>query len=392
MTKFSNISIKTIVVAVVSAFIISVVCYLMNNCPYPYWDRLENVSKLEYLLRNIVPLHDDREDAFFINVSYDRQLVDYTYSEGMLTGKIDITNRQTLLEFLKAAERTNTYKYIFLDIRFEKGMETETDLSLFAQIRKMRDISFSIHSDIEILDSALIPKTGINDYFTTIISTNFTRYQFLQNGHESVPLRIYKATNPEHKTITQWGPLFFCGNNLCQNSPFMNIPVSFYEGHDEEGHQCYFDLGPYLLDEFNDKDWSVNMKDKIVIVGDFVNDLHDTYTGLQPGSYLVYLAYKELVNGKHLVSWFFVGIMFVIYFAITIAILCDISIRDIIPMRKIADNAIIRFILGLISYTTLLSLITIIMYVCFDVTYNIVFPALFFSILNFFRTKISESR
>ena len=105
------------------ASFITLLCYFMNSCPYPYWDTLDKYSWLEYFLSNIVSEKNDRSDVFFINVSYDRQVVDYTYSNGNLQGTIDITNRETLLRFLKIAERTNTYKYIFLDIRFEKGID-----------------------------------------------------------------------------------------------------------------------------------------------------------------------------------------------------------------------------------------------------------------------------
>ena len=153
------------------AQLITFLCYFLNSCPYPYWDDLDKYCWLDYFLTNIVPEENDRSDAFFINVSYDRQVVDYTYSNGNLQGTIDITNRETLLQFLKIAERTNSYKYIFLDIRFEKGIETVTDSTLFAQIGKMRDVSYSTHSDLQNNDKAILSKAAINDYFTTITST-----------------------------------------------------------------------------------------------------------------------------------------------------------------------------------------------------------------------------
>ena len=137
------------VVSVIIAVLISFLCYFLNNFPYPYWDSLNKYSWLEYFLTNTVPEKNDRSDVFFINVSYDRQVVDYTYSNGNLQGTIDITNRETLLRFLKIAERTNSYKFIFLDIRFEKGIETVTDSALFAQIGKMRDVLYSSHSDLQ---------------------------------------------------------------------------------------------------------------------------------------------------------------------------------------------------------------------------------------------------
>ena len=376
---------KNLLISLGLALLITILCYFLNSCPYPYWDKLDKYSWLDYCLSNIVPKENDRSDAFFINVSYDRQVVDYTYSNGNLQGTIDITNRETLLRFLKIAEMTNTYKYIFLDIRFEKGIETKIDSALFAQIGKMRDISYSIHSDLENNDKAISSKAAINDYFTTITSTNFTRYQFVQKKQQSVPLRIFTSIDTIHnKPIKQWGPFFYSDGKLCQNSPFMKIPEDFWVGHEENGHQNYFDLGPLLLTTYDIEDWEIEMRDKIVIVGNFVDDLHDTYAGLQPGSYLIYLAYKELCNGKQFISWSFICMMLMIYILISLFILNRKTIWEFIPYFRNQKNKFIVFVMNLLGYSTVLSLLTILFYIFFNTTYNIFFPSLVFSLVSLF--------
>lgn len=371
---------QNIILSFIIAIAISFVCYLMNNCPYPYWDSLEKFCWMEYIISNTIDEKFDRSDAFFVNVSYDRDVVEYKYSNGNLTGHIDITNRETLLRFLRHVERTD-YKYIFLDIRFEKGIETSYDSALFAQISKMRDISFSAHSDLQTNEKADTLKAAINDYYTTITSTNFTRYQFLQNGDISAPLRIYLAVDSTHKPIKKFGPFYF-SDGLCYNSPFMRIPEDFYKGHDYKGNQNYYDLGPVLLEMNEEDDWYYDTKDKIIIVGDYINDLHDTYRGLQPGPYLVYLAYKELVDGKHRVSWLFVCFMITIYMIISLFIINRKSLWSYIPILKKAKNKFVMFVLDLIGYSAVLVMITIVLYLCFRTTYNIFFPSFVFSILS----------
>ena len=280
---------------------------------------------------------------------------------------------------------TNTYKYIFLDIRFEKGIETKIDSALFAQIAKMRDISYSIHSDLENNDKAISSKAAINDYYTTITSTNFTRYQFVQNKQQSVPLRIFTSVDTIHnKSIEQWGPFFYSDGKLCQNSPFMRIPEDFWVGHEENGHQNYFDLGPLLLTTYDIEDWEIEMRDKIVIVGNFVDDLHDTYAGLQPGSYLVYLAYKELCNGKQFVSWSFICVMLMTYILISFFILNRKTIWEFIPFFRNLKNKFVVLVMNLLGFSTVLSILTIIFYIFFNTTYNIFFPSLVFSLVSLY--------
>lgn len=374
---------KNIIISFLISIVISFACYLMNNCPYPYWDTLDRYCWLEYIINNTIDKKFDRSDALFVNTSYDKAIADYTYSNGTLKGTIDITNRETLVKFLKIMEKTNVYKYIFLDIRFEKGVNTSADSELFELIGRMRNISYSAHSDLDNNDKAIPEKAAINDYFTTITSTNFTRYQFIQNGQNSAPMRIYLSVDSiNNKPIKKNGPFYVSDGKLCQNSPFMRIPEDFYEGHGYEGHQNYYDLGPVLLDMNDEEDWIYDTKNKIVVVGDYINDLHDTYTGLQPGPYLVYLAYKELDEGKHFISWTFICFMLIIYMIISMFIINKKTLWSYIPIIKKVKNRFVLFLLDMIGYSTVLISITFALFICFRVTYNIFFPSLFFSMLT----------
>lgn len=375
---------RKLFISIIIAFCISLSCYLLNNCPYPYLDNLNKYSWFEYIANRISPDKQDRSDVLFINVGYDKDLADVSYNNGSLIGKKAITNRKTLYDFLKIAENTDTYKYIFLDIHFQNDINTPYDSLLFAQIDRMRDISFSKHSDSGNSENVNLNKAKYNDYFSTITSTNFTRYPFLQNGEESVPLHIYLAVDSSHHTIEQHGIFYTSNGHLCQNSPFLLLSDGFSDGHDENGQQNYFDLGPLLLNIYNQTDWKNATKDKIVIVGDFINDTHDTYIGEQPGSYLIYLVYKSLVAGKQFVSWPFTILMFLLYAVISYLILIHKSLNEILPIIKRFHNNLWIFIWNLIGYSTLLYIISIISYSFFNTSYDVFFPSLFFSLLTTF--------
>ena len=371
---------NNIILSIFFSVLISFICYLINNCPYPYWDTLDKYSKLEFLLRNLVGNQNDTKDVIFINVAYDKQIAECTY-DAISHGQIAVTDRNKLIRFLNVAKKCN-YKFIFLDIRFEDNVYTPQDTILSTLIKQMPRLMFSEHSDI-ITDSLYVSeKAAINDYFTTITSTNFTRYQFLQDDKESAPLRLYLALNPDAKPIKKYGILYTCGGNLCQNSPFMSFPEDFKSTYEGTGAANYFHLGSDLLDpETTEEDIQSELDGKIIILGDFVSDLHDTYAGLQPGSYLVYLAYKELVKGEHLLAWPFIILMSLVYFFISWFIINNKSLWDFLPRINQIKSKILLFIFNLMGYTTILSIITILMYLLFRATYNIFFPTLFFSIL-----------
>lgn len=377
-------SVSSILISIILAIIISVGCYLINNSPYPLWDSLDYLCWTESLIPNIFNKSIDRSDALFLNVAYDKDVAEYTYSNGNLVGTTDITNRNTLLEFLKRAERADNYKYILLDIQFDAGVNTPIDSSLFAQIHQMRDIIYPCYSDIESIKSVASDKAGVNNAFSTTI-TSFTRYQFLQNGKESIPLKIFKDTDKLQRTIVRHGLFYTFDGKLCYNSPFLCISENFLDGHDEMGNQNYYDLGPMFLNDifFDEETFKDNTNGKIIVIGDFLNDTHDTYKGKQPGSFLIYLAYKELSYGNHIVPVWFVIFMTCVYFLISLSILTKKNIFILLRISKHIKSKAGMILIDLIGYSFVLTLISILTYLLFGIASNVTLPALVFTILTF---------
>ena len=101
---------------------------------------------------------DEKKDALFVNVAYDKQLIERHDDYGMTVGNVDITDRTKLKSFLETLQRTDGYKYVFLDVRFEKGFDSPEDSALFSLIKNMRNIVVATHSDIELIDTSLSSK------------------------------------------------------------------------------------------------------------------------------------------------------------------------------------------------------------------------------------------
>ncbi len=396
---------KNILLSLLFSIIITVCNYFINNCPYPYFDTLDKYCWSEYFLRIVSSKEYNDSDAYFLDVGYDKQIADYSLEDGT-KGKVAVTDRKKLLSFLKTAQQAysegNQYKYIFIDIRFIKETYTEDDSALINQINKMNNIGYSSHLKYTTNDSLKLEKAAINDFFTTITATNVTRYEFLQTVNdslmESAPIKIYKAINGEssHPIINK-GWLYTSNGRLCNNSPFMVINSDFHKTYVGTGCDNYAHLGAHWLSRYppevieatngdtialSSKNVGLAIKDKIVIIGDYVNDLHDTYCGAQPGPYLIYLAYKELQDKKHIISWPFILLMIIVYTIIGVFILAKKSLWNYIPFTRRTKNRLLKLLLNFIGYSTLLTLITIIMYLMFHATYNIFIPSVVFSFVR----------
>ena len=116
------------IVATISSLLLLFVSYLYNNHPYPSLDDIEHYSWLEYIQKSVFGVEPCNDSVVYINVAYDKQLINLCDSNNIPLGNIDITNRRSLIKFLRLLKKEASYKYIFLDVRFEKGY---ADNSLF---------------------------------------------------------------------------------------------------------------------------------------------------------------------------------------------------------------------------------------------------------------------
>ncbi len=394
----------------VLAVLLGAACYLWENVPLSYGESFDNLYFAERFIQSHFGQKKQIDDGLFINVGYDKAIgeIDLYGLNGLFIGHVDITDRQTLDRLLARLEADNTYKYILLDVRFEKEIKTPYDSTLFSRIYRMRDIVVATHHDIQLASPLLKEKAALSDFKTTITSTGFTRYQFIQGGQSSIALKMYEdlTGNGIHKI----GPLYVSDRHLCYNSLFIRIPEDFSEnlvgisGNDNTGmlRQRYYDCGPQI-----DEDFPLGEKanGKIVIIGDFVNDVAGTYMGEQPNPYLTFLSYKSLIDGRHKVKYLFVPLLLVYFFAMFLSMLLGNGhpmIRRIIHFlakltkiiheivtgdlnnRKIETQRISigNFFWNFVGYSVDMFVISLLLFLLFNITFSVFIPSTVFSVVS----------
>lgn len=366
--------------------------YFLNNQPLFTGEDLDQYAWMEWIKDRLGISPDvDANAALFVNVAYDKQFVDKYDDYGMTIGNSDVTDRSKLLAFLKILHKTGAYKYIILDIRFEKGYNVpEVDSLLFAEILSMRNIVIANHSDIELADSSLIKKAAISDYFATITKTNFARYQYNYDGVESVPLYAYHELTGN--TINKHGWLYTCNSRLCYNSLFVHFPIAKWNEYDEQQSKVYYNLGSDILDNYSDSDLKKLTEGKYVIIGNMVEDVHDTYSGLKPGSVITYYAFQELMRGRHYVNYWMMLFLTVLFFLISMSLFEMDSILRRIPFIKKSNSRFFHFLLDFVEYTLILTLTMIVLYFIFGIAISIFLPSTYFaiqkSIIHYKRLKV----
>lgn len=381
-----------LLVSLFNVFILTILTYILNNQPVFTGEDLNHFAWMQ-ILKNKLGIEEEtiKNDVLFVNVANDKQLTDLYDEYGMSIGNTDITDRNKLLKILKMLHSTKKYAYIFLDIRFEKGYYVpETDSLLYAEIKNMENIVIANHSDMVIADSTLLSKAAISDYKSTIVTTNFVRYKFSYEGIPSMPLYAYREITKHN--INKHYFIYTCNGKVCYNSLFVDFPVEDFNEYDSNNKKIYYNLGSDLLENYTEQDIATLTNNKYVVIGDMVEDLHDTYSGLKPGSVITFYAFRSLMEGKHFVNLWIILLMAIVYFTISIVQFCHQSIFEKIPFVHKSNSKLLHFTLSLVEYTLLLILVVGILDLIWGISTSILLPSIYFAIqktiINYKRTIV----
>ena len=381
-----------LIVSLINVIVLLLLSYFISNQAIFTGEDLNKYAWMEWIKNKcgLSRVIEENKDAVFVNVAYDKQLIDRHDDYGMSVGNVDVTDRAKLRLFFEALQRVDVYKYIFLDVRFEKGFDSPEDSALFSQIKRMRDIVVATHSDIELLDSSLSSKAAINDYPTTIIESNFTRYEYLKDDHASVALFAYRELTG--KTIDRHFCFYTSNHKLSYKSLFINAPIEDWSEFNEQQLKMYYNLGNDLLDNYSDHDIASLTNGKYVVIGDMVEDMHDTYSGSKPGSVITYYAFVALMNGEQFVRYGLLFFLSLLYFIVSLSLFEVDSILEKIPYIKRSRSKFVHFCASFLEYSFLLLIVMIGLNLLFGIATSIMLPSLYFAIqktyINYKNEKI----
>lgn len=391
-----------VLISLGASAILLVICYLFDNAAYPLGDKSGFLTLIETNIQKVRKPGFDKDSVIFINTGYDLDIVETEQ------GKEIITNRKTLTKLLSDINETD-FKYVIMDIRLESAFATSFDSSLVAQIKKMGNKivvanhwDFVHHRDLLLIDdsdSSLRKRAAYCDYTATIFNTAFEKYQYNQYAGPSAALVAYNDMTG--KTIRKHGVgkmgLFFTdGSQICFNSLFIIIPENFSQYRiRKNGTPLYWNLHEDFYGEeaaFNSDDLKGLCQKKIIVIGDFVNDLHSTYMGSQPGPYLHYLALDNLKKGKHRISWWYFVVLFMLFSLIFIEISSQRKLAYMIKPIRESHNKVLHFAISLVSYGSLLTLVSGFTYLVFSRPLGVFVPTLVFTLTDlFFRYQKYEA-
>lgn len=390
---------KQYIFSLVFALVLSISCYFIENQPFALADKSLLFYYLEKPFRPSISEQDF--NVQFVNVSHDRQLV-YINQCDTAMGNTDITDRHKLLRFLQGIAQENNYKYILLDLRFDKEYVTEVDSLLFDQIHNMRNIAVAHHESnvwdaYELASEQLRDKVGISDYKQFANFTGMSRYTFLHETGPSLALVMFDDLENHHKTSIKKCPglpIYVSKKHLCINAPLLPINGDVSDiltaSFDESGviHDFYTDMGADWLNGNLIHEKRADLDDAYIVIGDFENDVHDTYAGRRSGAFISWQAFTFLYKGNHILSWSYIILVYVFY---ALMFYYMFFLNNVTIKYKNNEKAV--FLVGLVRFLTtvfLLYAITFFFYKVFSVRYNVTIPLLSIAIVNLIIDKANK--
>ena len=383
-------NVKRLTLAVLLSIVVILTSYFVGNTSYPMAGEKAALVKLNNWKSYLNLTHDSvPDDVLLLNVSYDKTMTPYQ-EEGLELGQIPITDRRKLLDFLTKARQADNYKYIMMDVILERGIETAFDSALFHTIASMPRIVIPVHSDAPLQDSILYAKAAYADYNITHDETNFTRFQFLNDGVPSMPLKMYEAQTGN--TIEKHGPFYTCDGHLCSSAITLKLPIKISGTYLEKGEgatnmreRSYLYLGADVLSVDSIVPVAEQIRDKIVVIGDFNNDVHRTYLGFQPGSVICLNAYYALQRGEHRVNYLFTLFLFFVYTGIAMLMLNGRSIDSFFK------NPWLKAMASFFALTVVFTIISMVVYALpVGIVYNPVMPTTIFATFGIFINAIKK--
>ncbi|MEO6734226.1 MAG: hypothetical protein ABIN01_23595 [Ferruginibacter sp.] len=310
------------------------------------------------------------KDYLFINLAHDKELI----ADEMVPGNQVITDRAKLAALFNILKKNNeSFKFFLCDVNLMG--DSPNDSLLAVSVAGVKKIVFPIHAADG--DSMELPKFNVPyalaDYTTT--GDMFFKYTLqTQKRFPTVPAYMYQQLNGGD---IRWHPLYTTDKGrLIFNNFIVDFPIRSHEVFINREYPVV-NLSELLLlpeeiivDQF--------LKNRMILAGDFDNDVHSTIHGSTTGTLILLNTYFTLKNGYHIVSPFWIIMMLIFFTLISYQLFFNKTF-----FARHQKNKRYSFIASYLNYMAIMAAISICSYLVFNVYVNILIVALYLNCISF---------
>jgi len=371
---------------------LSVFSLYLLNLPYIYEDELRLIQITSAIKKFIISKEEkpDRKRFLFVNVAWEKQLIEKNDMDGFPMGNQAITNRVVLADFFsRVNKKPNNHKYLICDISFVAP--SVNDEKLQSEFDKMHNYTVSYHKDEngEPQNPIFNVSKSISDY-TTFNVDKFIKFKLVQSDSlTTTPIKIYQDIY--NKKIEK-GLFYKLDNYYILNSFIVDFRIWSYDFSDNSSYKYdYINIGDFKF--LPDSAFQKLLKDRIVVIGDFeLNDIHETVYGDMSGPLILLNTFLAVEKGENRLSVYY--LLFILFSFILINYyVFDVNIRFKEQFSHlIAKSPIYNEMLRFFLYLFYFSIISSISFFIFNIHISILLFSGYMSSLDIINNYFADRR
>jgi hypothetical protein len=347
--------------------------------------RLTTWLKKEFIGSDSRPSPDK---VLFINTSSSKIPIETHEDELSLNPSVElITDRKALSDLLDfMLPFKEKIDLIVVDILFDIPAEGDTILD-----KRLREFKDKILLVSYITDSNLVkpPLYQVPYALSTYLSTAemYFKYPVEFRGNKTVPTVMYeKMTGSE---IKKKGAFFRDGEKFSLKSPITDFKVFMEDltpGNDlnqvrftVHNMKTLNKLG-HMMDK---EDLGRIFSGKLILIGDFSSDIHQTVWGPMAGVLILYNAYLTLHNGDHIMNPLWILLMLAGFTLISLRILTGEGMYLLEKWKSKYSHEWIRVLIDSVDDILLLLILTFLSYFFFNIHISILVLFVYLKLIQF---------
>jgi hypothetical protein len=397
---------KKIILSLLSGLVVLFITWKYQNYDYSLSVEDGFIKKM-FLLKDNVYASPSKVNAgfIFVNTGKDLALVEDTIEYG----NVAVSDREKIYRFLSLLNKLPKYPlYSVIDIQF------------YFPFTKEPVIDSLLQAELSKNERVLIPvvKAPGGNYRTPLFKTRYaysgyrtfgtTFNKFRVMNLEDIP-SIPRLLDQSINGAVYKDRFFFptCNGQLCLSAIWPNY---YLRNGDITGLQYetglkaisrdnhprtksnisaqYYNIGELLLDMDGDQEKYAGFFDgKIVVIGNFDEDIHVTPVGKMAGPVLLANIYLSLLNGQHLVSFWLLALLLLAFSALSYVAWFKKMPKVKLNFKFLFSSFLIKFISGYVSYFGCMFFLSLLVLFIFNNQVALFLPSLIFTGIEYLRQK-----
>jgi hypothetical protein len=381
---------RLILISILHSFFLLILGYVWLGMAYTFGDEAFLIKWTSIIKKEI--LHIDPKpsptEILFINTSQSKVEIEiHTDPLSVNPQKIMVTNREQLSHLLDLmTPYKNEIKLIVLDLLFD--LPTENDSLLQLQFNELGNkVIGASHMPNE--ETILKPVFDVPYALATYRSAAgmYFKYPVMYKGQKTLPTVIYEIISGNK--IVKKRLFFRDGKNYSLKAPITDFKVrmnDFKLGNNlsESNFALHHletlnEIGPLMAPN----DLKELFAGKLIIIGDFENDVHRTTFGMMPGLLIIFNAYLTLANQDNIINLGWLILMIFGFSWISYRTLTGRGFNLLHLLKNRFKSGWIHFVLDSLDELFFLSVLTFLSYLFFNIHINILVLFIYLKLIEF---------